>query len=266
MAELDLQRQMEEAAAERGSIAKALLGIQKTLDQIAPAVAKMEPALASLEPVVHDLEAWRPGVDAAVGHLQAELGDIRAQLEKIALGSAASSKAAEAPSTQQTDASRLNSGVSGDGHGPGGHCWETHPQASASEGSLLMTPVPANGTFRTPFPSVPIPPPASFEPGSSQGFGGWRNTNKHVECPEFDGDNPTGWRLRCEAYFRVCGVDPQVWVDTAIVHFTGAAALWLEWSKIHLRCTEWEGFCTAVLEKFGRAEFQLLLRKFSRLK
>lgn len=76
MADLDLQRQMEEAAAERSGIAKVLLGIQKTLHQIAPAVAKMEPAIASLEPVVHDLAAWRLGVDAAVGHLQAELGDI----------------------------------------------------------------------------------------------------------------------------------------------------------------------------------------------
>ena len=38
MADLDLKRQMEEAAAERSNIAQALLGIQGTLDQIAPSV------------------------------------------------------------------------------------------------------------------------------------------------------------------------------------------------------------------------------------
>lgn len=72
--------------------------------------------------------------------------------------------------------------------------------------------------------------------------------------------------MRCEAYFRVCGIDPQVWVDTAVVHFTGPAALWLEWSQAHQKCSSWELFCACVLEKFGRSEFQHLLRKFSRLK
>lgn len=70
----------------------------------------------------------------------------------------------------------------------------------------------------------------------------------------------------CEAYFRVCGIDPQEWVDTAVVNFTGAAALWLEWSQAHRKCTRWELFCVSVLEKFGRSKFQHLLRKFSRLK
>lgn len=85
-------------------------------------------------------------------------------------------------------------------------------------------------------------------------------------CPEFDGDNPTGWRIRCEAYFRVCAIDPSTWVDTSVVYFTGAAALWLEWSQTHVKFPQWEYFVAAVLEKFGRSEFQHLVRKFSRLK
>lgn len=51
-----------------------------------------------------------------------------------------------------------------------------------------------------------------------------------------------------------------------IVNFTGAAALWLEWSRTHLKVTSWEEFCSAVLDKFGRSEFQHLLRKFSKLR
>lgn len=76
MADLDLKKQMEEAAVERSSIAQALLGIQKSLDQITPAVEQTQPTLESLEPVVHDLPTWSPGVDVAVGRLQVDLGDI----------------------------------------------------------------------------------------------------------------------------------------------------------------------------------------------
>lgn len=51
-----------------------------------------------------------------------------------------------------------------------------------------------------------------------------------------------------------------------MVYFTGAAALWLEWSQTHVKFPQWEYFVAAVLEKFGRSEFQHLVRKFSRLK
>lgn len=51
-----------------------------------------------------------------------------------------------------------------------------------------------------------------------------------------------------------------------MVNFTGAAALWLEWSHAHIKSTNWDQFVGSVLDKFGRSEFQQLLRKFSRLK
>lgn len=45
MENLDLQKKMDEAAQERSSIAKALLGIQRSLDNMEPAVSRMEPVL-----------------------------------------------------------------------------------------------------------------------------------------------------------------------------------------------------------------------------
>uniref|UniRef100_A0A8R7UD17 Retrotransposon gag domain-containing protein n=1 Tax=Triticum urartu TaxID=4572 RepID=A0A8R7UD17_TRIUA len=92
-----------------------------------------------------------------------------------------------------------------------------------------------------------------------------RSGNARVDC-EFDGENPTGWKIRCEACFRIGGVDPSVWIDTAVVNFTGVAALWLEWSQAHVRSHNWDQFVAAVLEKFGHTGFQQLLRKFSKLK
>uniref|UniRef100_A0A8R7V186 Retrotransposon gag domain-containing protein n=1 Tax=Triticum urartu TaxID=4572 RepID=A0A8R7V186_TRIUA len=57
-----------------------------------------------------------------------------------------------------------------------------------------------------------------------------------------------------------------MWIDTAVINFTGAAALWLEWSQAHVRSHNWDQFVAVVLEKFGRTEYQRLLRKFSKLK
>lgn len=52
----DVQKQLQEAAAEWSGIAKALLSIQQTLDRMAPAVAKMEPVVAKMEPTLVSLE------------------------------------------------------------------------------------------------------------------------------------------------------------------------------------------------------------------
>lgn len=212
MAGLDLQKQMEEAAVERSGIAKALLGIQKSLDQIAPSVPKMEPVLASLELVVHDLTAWRPGVDAAMDQLQTDLGDIRAELEKIALHTSTGGKAVDSSTLAAADALRLGTDPSGDDHGPDGHRRAPPSRALLAEGPILPIPGPNNGTPRTPFPTIPIHPPPPLDVGNSSLVSNHtRMQHNHVDCPGFDGVNPTGWRIRCEAYFRVCGIDPQVW-------------------------------------------------------
>lgn len=227
-------------------------------------MSQMEPLLHSLEPVVNDLSAWHPGVDATVGRLQADLGDIRAQLTKIALGADAVGKAPGPSSSMTVDAPSLDPGAGGVGHGQFGHGTATAPRALPFGGPLLQAPVPTNGTFRTPFPTIPIP--NLNEQGNTSGFSGGRSGSSRVECPEFDGDNPTGWKICCEACFRIGAVDPSVWVDTAVINFTGAAALWLEWSQAHIKSTSWDQFVASVLDKFGRSEFQHLLCKFPRLK
>ena len=69
MADLDLQKQMADAAVECGGIAATLLAIQKSLDKMEPTVTRMEPVLASLEPKVVDVAAWCACVDHTVGQL-----------------------------------------------------------------------------------------------------------------------------------------------------------------------------------------------------
>lgn len=87
-----------------------------------------------------------------------------------------------------------------------------------------------------------------------------------MDCPGFTGEGPLEWRLKCESYFRVCRVDKEMWIDTAVVYFTGEAALWLQRTNAHLMAKSWEDFVVSVCNKFGRREFEQLLRQFSRLR
>lgn len=217
--------------------------------------------------MVNDLSEWRSGIDAAVGRLQADLSDIREQHTKMALGTggvAAVGKITGPSSSTTAGAPSLEPVADGDGHGQSGHREASPSRASTFGGALLPAPTPANGMYRTPFPKVPLPNP--LEAGNSGGVLCGRSGTSMVECPDFDGENPTGWKIRCEACFWIGAVDPAVWVDTAVIYFTGAAALWLEWSQAHVKCLNWDQFVASVLEKFGRTEFQQLLWRFSKLK
>jgi hypothetical protein len=51
-----------------------------------------------------------------------------------------------------------------------------------------------------------------------------------------------------------------------VVYFSGEAALWLQWTNAHLSVSNWEEFVSLVCDKFGRREFEQLLRQFSRLR
>ena len=51
-----------------------------------------------------------------------------------------------------------------------------------------------------------------------------------------------------------------------MVYFMGEAALWLQWTNAHLVAQDWEDFVSLVCTKFGRREFEQLLRQFSRLR
>jgi hypothetical protein len=49
-----------------------------------------------------------------------------------------------------------------------------------------------------------------------------------MDFPCFDGERPKSWKRQCESYFRVFNISSEFWVDTATMHFTGGASLYLE--------------------------------------
>jgi hypothetical protein len=57
----------------------------------------------------------------------------------------------------------------------------------------------------------------------------------------------------------MCRIDKDLWVNIAVVHFTGEAALWLQWTHSHVAAASWDKFMTMICEKFGWHEFEHLL-------
>ncbi|KAM0872306.1 hypothetical protein ACQ4PT_038804 [Festuca glaucescens] len=87
-----------------------------------------------------------------------------------------------------------------------------------------------------------------------------------MNFPVFSGERPKSWKRQSEAYFRVFSVQPEHWVDTASIHFTGAAQLWLENCGLEVENLSWEELCALVCDQFGRDEFQKLLRQLFHVK
>lgn len=123
---------------------------------------------------------------------------------------------------------------------------------------------PAKSTFQSPNHFS-----LNFEHGESSNRGGghsYYGGAPRVDCPQFDGVGPRAWKLKCETYFRVSGISPEVRVGVAVLQFVGSALIWLQSTRAHEEFLGWTEFSEAVCVKFGREEFQGLVRQFNRLK
>uniref|UniRef100_A0A453HQ76 Retrotransposon gag domain-containing protein n=1 Tax=Aegilops tauschii subsp. strangulata TaxID=200361 RepID=A0A453HQ76_AEGTS len=87
-----------------------------------------------------------------------------------------------------------------------------------------------------------------------------------MDFPSFDGENPQFWKTRCEKYFDVYGVAPELWVRVATLNFTGNVARWLQRHQFQSASFTWESLCTALCSKFGRERYQAHLRQFNNLR
>lgn len=97
-------------------------------------------------------------------------------------------------------------------------------------------------------------------------WGGYHHNVPKIDFPVFDGESPKSWRMKCESYFRICGVQPELWVNLAVLHCVGAADQWLQLTQTHNEVQSWEEFMERVSDKFGKEEFQSVVRQFSQLK
>ncbi|XP_037416836.1 uncharacterized protein LOC119279846 [Triticum dicoccoides] len=242
----------------------------KALADLTAAIAGLTAKIESLHPVVLDLQSWKPSIKQSVEDLRQEVGTLRTQIGDKA---PPTSKETAPQHVRLTDLPPLLPDAlevprppplgllhAGDdhGHGPDGHGIVTDLRGESS--GEIQTPrlPPATGTsdsfhygehsFSGDHGYQRLPPPPRFD------------------FPLFDGINPKAWRLKCEAYFRVCTLSPDTWVSCAAMYFTDGALTWLQSSQAHLHYQDRGGFAAAIYTQFGREEFQNLLCQFNRLK
>ena len=92
------------------------------------------------------------------------------------------------------------------------------------------------------------------------------NAPNKPELPVFDGDNPKWWKKSCEKYFRLFNTDPDTWKDYATMYFAGQAKMWLQSVESKIESLSWEEFCTLVCLKFGKLQYQALIRCLTHIK
>ena len=84
--------------------------------------------------------------------------------------------------------------------------------------------------------------------------------------PPFTGDNPNLWITLAEQYFHMLAIHESFWVPMSILHFSGAAGIWLQSVRKKNAVLDWSSFTSLLCTRFGRDRHQLLIRQFYTIK
>lgn len=71
-----------------------------------------------------------------------------------------------------------------------------------------------------------------------------------MEIPVFSGDDPHGWIIRVERYFRINGVREREKLDAVVIAMEGRALNWFQWWEEQAAMRTWEEFKVAVKRRF----------------
>jgi hypothetical protein len=74
------------------------------------------------------------------------------------------------------------------------------------------------------------------------------------------------WQSRCETYFEMYGVDPNVWVHVTTMHFEGPVAQWLKSINHHVRSASWKELCSWIHDRFNHDQHESLIRQLFHIK
>jgi hypothetical protein len=101
---------------------------------------------------------------------------------------------------------------------------------------------------------------------SSQIMAGLGANAPNFPFPQFTGDNPNLWKTQAEQYFLMFTIHESYWVPMSILHFSGAAGIWLQSVQKKIASLEWISFTSLLCTRFGRDRHQLLIRQFYTIK
>nr|ADX31265.1 unknown [Triticum aestivum] len=225
---------------------------------------------ARLEAIQTSLELWRP----AVTNLQQQLNELQSQVGRIALHPALADPQ-QPPVEQVVHGAPTESAGDFEHHGPSGH-GEIDKTGGRAHGVVTtLAPPPVKGAYSSQS-IIPASPRGDSGPEAER-----RGTQDNpfvpfahhahwalpkMDFPSFDGENPQFWKTKCEKYFDVYGVAPDLWVRLATLNFTGTAARWLQLHETQSTSFTWASLCEALCHKFGREQYQSHLRQFNTLR
>jgi hypothetical protein len=267
-----------EAATVQSDAAKALsMQIESRLSDMTSSTwqridavdATLFARVVALESATATLEAWRPGVERSVGAVHASMEGLRLDVARLAdrldQGPRASTPLRPSILGPYATTGGRPPAPTFNVEGPRGHRTEPYRREGGHGYAYTQGPLPNNGMFDGPPPPF-VPMVQSFPP---DGFGdntrdqfvhGLGNLPK-VPFPGFDGDNPKLWQRRCHDYFTMYSVDPRVWIKISTMHFTGAAARWLQSVECQLSRISWVEFGHMVVDRFGKDQHAVLIRQ-----
>jgi hypothetical protein len=152
-------------------------------------------------------------------------------------------------------------GVGKEAAGPDGHHFQLE-----NWGSLVRPP--DNGTHTESLCTPQVNRVLEFDsPETAMGLTGQGMGNYYrADIPCFDGDNPKWWKRNCEKYFKISQTQQSLWKDLATMNFTGHASLWLQSVEEKVEKLNWQEFCDALCEKFGKNHYKVLIRKLRNVK
>jgi len=84
--------------------------------------------------------------------------------------------------------------------------------------------------------------------------------------PVFSRENPKLWITNCEDYFELYSVEPHMWIKAATMNLSGAAARWVQSLDHRGRQFSWKQFCKLVLDRFGKSQYEALIRQLFRIR
>lgn len=237
---------------------------------------KLVPLEKDIQAIRSSLDDWRPQIDAQVSQLQATVRELQDFVQFP------NKSPVETP--RPTDGHVFTKGVSppipdaptkqaplrGIGHtGPVGHHVDLTTRGLNLGASAMVTP-PAKGTTNSPqywnqsSPSCihDLATPCSH----AHSIGSSGSAPNRPELPVFDGDNPKWWKKNCEKYFIMFHTPMTTWKDYATMYFTGQAKMWLQSVETKIESMTWEEFCEFVCLRFGKLQYQSLIRRLTHVK
>ena len=82
-----------------------------------------------------------------------------------------------------------------------------------------------------------------------------------MDFPIFYGEDPKLWLNRCDDYFDMYSVEPRQWIRCAMMKMTWAVSRWLQSLNPKVKAISWDELCKLVLDRFGRDQYELLIRQ-----